>query len=273
MRLKAVLTSALFILFFAACNNNGTVEKEPVANTSTGNQQLNELEEKVSREPETDSLREGLVQQLVLNNQYDKALEQVEILLKNNPNSPAYLFMKADAFEKKGDTANAIFFYRQSIAQAGLFTEAQLRLASLYAEMGDKMAIKLCAILLKEPTAVRMRSDILFVKAAYYNKVKDIKNATGIYDQIIKEDYTYLDAYIEKGLLFYDMGNFAEAHKIFERSTNVSNTFADGYFWMAKAEEKMNKKQEAIDNYKRSLALDQSITEAKDALKRLGAVK
>lgn len=69
------------------------------------------------------------------------------------------------------------------------------------------------------------------------------------------------------------MGNFAEAYKQFERSTNVSNKFADGYFWMAKAEEKLNKRQEAIDNYKRSLALDQSITEARDALKRLGVVK
>jgi hypothetical protein len=53
----------------------------------------------------------------------------------------------------------------------------------------------------------------------------------------------------------------------------VSNKFADGYFWMAKAEEKLNRTTEAIDNYKRSLALDQSITEAKDALKRLGIVK
>jgi hypothetical protein len=35
----------------------------------------------------------------------------------------------------------------------------------------------------------------------------------------------------------------------------------------------MNKTKEAIDNYKRSLALDQSITEAREALKRLGEIK
>jgi len=273
MQLKGVLTSSFFLLFITACNNNSTVKNLPVTDTLAGNPQISELETKLSKEPQSDSLREGLVQQLVQNNQYDKALEQVELLLKKEPNSPAYLFMKADALEKKGDTSNAISYYQQAISAAGLFTEAQLRLASLYAETGNKMAVKLCDMLLKQPTALKMRSDILFVKAAYYSKIKDISKAIGIYDQLIREDYTYLEAYIEKGLIYYDLGKFAEAHKLFERSTNISNKFADGYFWMAKTEEKMNKSKEAIDNYKRSLALDQSITEAKDALKRLGVVK
>ena len=133
--------------------------------------------------------------------------------------------------------------------------------------------MQLCDALLKDATAVEFRSDILFVKAAYYTKVKESAKALAIYNQIIREDYTYLDAYIEKGLIYYDQKKFEEAHKVFTQSTNVSNKFADGYFWMAKTEEKLNRTTEAIDNYKRSLALDQSITEAKDALKRLGVVK
>ncbi len=274
MNLRAVPVSVFFLFFFAACNNNGSTKKEDAAiDTATGSIQIKELETELSKEPQADSVREGLVEQLVLTNQYGKALEQVEVLLKKNPSSPAYLFMKADALEKKGDTTGAISFFEQSITAAGIFTEAQLRLASLYAETGNKNALTICEVMLKDPTAVKLRSDILFVKAVYYNKVKDTKNALRIYDQIIKEDYTYLEAYIEKGLVYYDMGNFAEAHKQFERSTSISNKFADGYFWMAKAEEKLNKTQEAIDNYKRSLALDQSITEARDALKRLGALK
>lgn len=273
MHLKAALSISIISLFFAACTNNGTVKNEPVADTASTTPQIRDLETKLNTDPEADSLREGLVQELVLTNQYDKALAQIDQLLKKEPNSPAYLFMKADALEKKADTASAISYYQQAINAAGLFTEAQLRLASLYAETGNKMAVKLCDILLKEPTALKMRSDILFVKAAYYKKINDVGKSTALYNQIIREDYTYLEAYIEKGLIFYDMGKFAEAHKLFERTTNISNQFADGYFWMAKTEEKMNKTQEAIDNYKRSLALDQSITEAKDALKRLGVVK
>ncbi len=269
---ETVTGVAFFSLLLFSCNNNGS-DKKNVSDSAAPKAVVSELEQKVNSTPQSDSLRESFVQELVQNNQLDKAISQIELLLQKNPGNPAYLFMKADALEKKGDTINAISFYRQSLDTAGLFPEAQLRLAALYAETGNAAATSLCDELLKEPTAIRMRSDILFVKAAYYSKIKDKKNALRIYNQLIKEDYTYLDAYIEKGLIYYDMGNFAEAHNAFEKTTSISNKYADGYFWMAKAEEKLNHTQEAIDNYKRALALDQSITEAKDALKRLGVVK
>lgn len=274
MQLKAFLITGFTSLCLFACTNDKPAENgQDATNNPPANSKIAELENKLQQEPQVDSIREQFVEQLVQNNQYDKALAQVETLLQKQPSNPAYLFMKADALERKGDTANAIALYEQSIAAAGLFTEAELRLASLYAETGNKKAEVLCDALLKDATAVQFRSDILFVKAAYYNKIKQASKALAVYNQIIREDYTYLDAYIEKGLIYYDQQKFEEAHKVFAQSTNVSNKFADGYFWMAKAEEKLNRTTEAIDNYKRSLALDQSITEAKDALKRLGVVK
>ena len=273
MQLKALSIFGFLVLFSFGCTNNSPEDTSPKPETSTTNKQLEELEKQVAGNPQADSLREGLVEQLVQNNQYDKALAQVEQLLQKQPGNPAYLFMKADALERKGDTSNAITAYQQAIQSAGVFNEAELRLASLYAETGNKTAVVLCDALLKDASAVQMRSDILFVKAAYYSKVKDVAKALSIYNQIIREDYTYMEAYIEKGLLFYDQQKYTDAWKSFQQSTNVSNKYADGYFWMAKAEEKMNKTKEAIDNYKRSLALDQSITEAREALKRLGEIK
>lgn len=274
MQLKAAFFTSLLTLSVVACTNDSSApsEKEPAVAASTDTK-LQQLETKLQQAPEVDSIREQFVEQLVQNNQYDKALLQIEQLLQKQPANPAYLFMKADALERKGDTANAIAAYEQSIAAAGLFVEAEMRLASLYAETGNKKAADVCDVLLKDATAVQFRSDILFIKAAYYTKAKEPVKALAIYNQLIREDYTYLDAYIEKGLIYYDQKKFQEAHKVFTQSTNVSNKFADGYYWMAKTEEKLNRTTEAIDNYKRSLALDQSITEAKDALKRLGAVK
>ncbi|RXK62741.1 tetratricopeptide repeat protein [Lacibacter luteus] len=273
MQLKALSIVGLLVLFSFGCNNNPPADATVKPASSTANKQVDELEKQVAANPQADSLREGLVEQLVKNNQYDKALAQVEQLLQKQPDNPAYLFMKADALERKADTINAITTYQQAIQSAGVFNEAELRLASLYAETGNKTAVILCDGLLKDASAAQMRSDVLFVKAAYYSKVKDIAKALAVYNQLIREDYTYMEAYIEKGLLFYDQQKYAEAWKSFQQSTNVSNKYADGYFWMAKAEEKMNKTKEAIDNYKRSLALDQSITEAREALKRLGEIK
>lgn len=273
MQLKVSILFSFWVIFISACNNNSGTEKTGVKDTLQTTNQLSELEQKLNQSPNSDSLREGFIQELVLQQQYDKALSQIDILLQKDTASPAYLFMKADALEKKGDTSNAIAFFEKSIVSAGKFVEAEARVAMLYAETGNKNALVVCAALLKDPTAIQMRSDLLFIEAIYYNKIKDTKKAISIYDQLIREDYTYLDAYIEKGLVYYDQGNFAAAFTSFERSTNVSNKYADGYFWMAKAQEKLHQQQEAIDNYKRALALDQTITEAREALKRLGAIK
>ncbi len=274
MHLNHLIPFLFVVTFSASCTTETDRQQKREIDSSSATNQLADLENKISSDTlTTDSLRENLVEKLVENNQVDKAILQIDLLLKKQPNSPAYLFMKADALERKADTVGAIQFYEKAITAAGSFADAELKLANLYAETANPLALKLSDIMLKQTSFVKMRSDVLMIKGIYYAKIKDTKNALRIYDQVIREDYSYLEAYIEKGLIYYDQGKFAEAYKQFEKSTVVSNAFADGYFWMAKAEEKLGKTKEAIDNYKRSLALDQEITEAKDALKRLGVIK
>jgi tetratricopeptide (TPR) repeat protein len=273
MHLKKPIPLILSFVLLISCNNQTNTDHSNHKDSVITSNPVSELEKKIGNDTlAADSLRAGLVEKLVETNQVDKAISQIDLLLKKQPGNPAYLFMKADALERKADTMNAIQYFEQAITAAGSFLDAELRLAHLYAETGNPNTIKLCDDMLKQATAIKFRSDILHIKGIYYVKKNDSKNALRMYNQIIKEDYTYLDAYIEKGLIYYDQQQFEQAHKIFALSTNIKNSFADGYFWMAKTEEKLNKKEEAINNYKRALALDQSIDEAKDALKRLGAL-
>jgi tetratricopeptide (TPR) repeat protein len=274
MYFKKLLNTGIFLVFLGSCTNSPTTTTQNATDSAVTNNPVAELEEKIGTDTlVADSLRASLVEKLVETNQVEKAVAQIDLLLKKQPGNPAYLFMKADAMERKGDTIAAIELFEQSITAAGSFADAELRLAHLYAETGNPNTLQLCNTMLKQAAAIKMRSDILHIKGIYYSHIQDRKNAIKTFNQIIQEDYTYLDAYIEKGLVYYDEQKFAEALKVFKLSTNVKNSFADGYFWMAKAEEKLNKKEDAINNYKRALALDQSIEEARDALKRLQVIQ
>ncbi|MBS4065429.1 MAG: tetratricopeptide repeat protein [Chitinophagaceae bacterium] len=269
MQLKKVIALYLLTAFLFSCTNEGSKPNTPASDTPG----TSVTEQLLQDSSTADTVREQLIEQLVQKNQYNKALEQIDRLLAKDSSNPGWLYMKADALERSGDTSGAINYYNKAVNKAGIFIEAEMRAANLFAETGNKNALVLCDNLLKNAGATRFRSDILMMKGIYYSKIQNSVKALEVFNQVIREDYSYMDAYIEKGLVYYDQKKYADAWKVFNKSTEVSNTFADGYFWMAKAEEKMNQKEEAIANYKRSLVLDQSFSEAREALQRLGVIK
>jgi tetratricopeptide (TPR) repeat protein len=221
----------------------------------------------------TDSARIIKIENLVEQQQYDEALSHIDYLLHINPDDPAWLFIKADALERKRDTSSALNFYLKADSIAGKFPQARMAILNIYAETRDPKTPAYANMLLKDPASEKIQSDILMMQAIYYNKEGKSDIAESIYSKIIKQDYTFLQAYIEKGLLYYDQQQYKKALDIFTLSTEVKNDFADGYFWMAKAFLKLNQKELAILHFKRSLALDPSIQEAREELKTLGAIQ
>lgn len=247
-------------------NDGRSVRNVNVADIDTS---IEALQKNLWQQPAADSIRERLVFLLIEKQQSDAAILHADTLLMHRPGNPAYLYMKADALERKGDTSNAIRSFHEAINAAGVFADASLRLANLYAENGNAEALSICDELLQQEGTQSMRSQILFVKGIFFVKTKQSTKALALFDQLIREDHVFMDAYIEKGLIFYDQGKYEEAHKVFTLSTEVSNAFAEGYFWIAKCEMKTGRKQDAIANFKRSLALDPSIEEARKALQTL----
>jgi tetratricopeptide (TPR) repeat protein len=257
-----ILSGILFFTLIFSCKNqtNNQDEIKTESNTDT----IISVNQNIP-----DSIREQQIEKLAGKGDYKNAIKQIDQLISKDSANPAWLFMKADALEKTGDTAQSISYYQYAIDVAGKFTEASARLANLYAEMGNNNALAICDALLKDPTAISLRSNILFIKGIYFLRAGQPAKGLNMFDQIIREDYTFLDAYLEKGIYYFDQKNYTEARKVFEKSTSVKNSFADGYYWVAKCDENMNNKPEAIDNYKRSIALDPGFKEAREALARL----
>jgi len=223
--------------------------------------------------PMSDSARLALIEKLAEANNYQECLKNIDLLLKKDSSFPLYLYIKADALENTGDTANAIALYKKANEKAGFFLQASMRLLNLYAEKGDPATLSLADTLLAHPETEKIQSDILLMKGICYQNTNDRKNAGIIYDQIIRQDYTFLQAYIEKGLLYYDDKEYKKAMEVFELATIVKNDFADGYFWQGKTYLKMNQPEEAILHFKKSLALDPSLEAARNELKTLKAIQ
>ena len=68
----------------------------------------------------------------------------------------------------------------------------------------------------------------------------------------------------------YDTGKFLDALKTLELAITVNKTYEEAYYWMGRCFEQLDKKEQAIQNYKLALQFDPNYIEAKDALGKLG---
>jgi tetratricopeptide (TPR) repeat protein len=178
-----------------------------------------------------------------------------------------YLFKRSELLLLAGDTANAIKTLEFFIIP-GELTEAGLQLANLYAETKNPKTIAFCDLMNKNDEGKRDPNPD-YLKGVYYYNINDYSKALDLFNSCIKKDYTFLDAYMEKGRILYKQSKFKEAMDVYDIAIKVSNSFADAHLWKGKCQEALGQKEEAKISYQRAYAFDKTLTEAKEAADRI----
>ncbi len=179
----------------------------------------------------------------------------------------AYLFRLSEQQERKGDTSAAISTL-EKLVQPGELTQASLRLANLYAATRNQKTISFCNMILASNPDIKAAEPYYF-KGVYYDNLGQAEKAVKEFDASIRADYNFIDAYLEKGRIFYHQKKFKEALGVYEMALKVSNSFPDTYFWIGRCQEALGQKEEALLNYRRAYGLDKTLTEAKEAADKL----
>jgi tetratricopeptide (TPR) repeat protein len=143
-----------------------------------------------------------------------------------------------------------------------------LALASLYAATLNPKVITICDELIRKDTS-GIINDVLYLKGSFYSDTKQYEKAMDMFNQCITRDWKFSDAYIEKGIVLYDLKKYDSALKVFTMAATVANTNADAWYWMARCYEVLGKKDLALVNYQRALAIDKNFDEAREGIKRL----
>jgi tetratricopeptide (TPR) repeat protein len=143
-----------------------------------------------------------------------------------------------------------------------------LALASLYAATLNPKVLTLCDELIRKDTS-GIINDVLYLKGSYYSDSKQYDRAMQMFNECISRDWKFSDAYIEKGIILHDLKKSDSALKEFTMAATVANTNADAWYWMARIYEEQGKKEQALVNYKRALALDKKFEEARAGIRRI----
>jgi len=251
--------------FTIACNGNDESApfKDPVKLEAVDN-----LSKQVRENPDSAGLRMKLVNSLDSLRMYKEAIAQTDSMIKRDSLNNGLWFTKAQLQEDDKDTTAAINSYEKAL-NIYPSIEAQLSLANLLAETKNPRALGICRNVSAMGLGRESDASCNFIAGIYFARSGDKKKALELFDKAINDNYTLMEAYMEKGFIYYDSRNYQQALQTFETALTINKTYADAYYWKAKCHEAMGNKAEALLNYKRSLGLDKQLKEAQEAIKRL----
>ncbi len=261
--MKILINIVCLLCVLSACNNAAINEADIP-------EKEKELKTVIEQHPDSMLLKENLIQYYCDNNNFGSAIKVVDQFIEKDTANARLWDIKASLHFQNKDTINTIKAFERAIE---IFPDPQyiISLGAVYAQTKNPSALAVADGLIQMPNA-NAQLQAIYIKGLYYNYSGDHAKAIPFFDNCIKMDYTFLDAYIEKTIAHFEMGNYTEALNTAQKVVQVDHSFADGYYWMGRSCEKLNKKTEAAESYKAALNLDPDYVEAKDALGKLGVL-
>jgi tetratricopeptide (TPR) repeat protein len=227
------------------------------------------LEEGITKFPGNTEFNRRLAEINVQKGNVSDAIAEYDKMIATDSLNFEAWYDKGMLLARLKDTPNAITALEKSFAIMPI-NYSGMALAGLYIAQKNPRVLEVCDIVLSHDSA-KVQTDPVFMKGVYYADMKQYDSAIMQFDECIRRDWKMTDAYIEKGIIMYESKRYDEALKIFNMTITVSNTDADGYYWLGRCYEATGKIEDAIANYERAIALDRTFTEARTALKRLNS--
>jgi tetratricopeptide (TPR) repeat protein len=268
--MKKIFFLALITYLFSGCNNNDKKSQAADSINNSSEQYLNRFAQQVKASPDSVGLRLQYAFALDSLGKYKEALQQMDLLTSKDSSNYGLWFAQGNIAEDARDTLLAEKSYSKA-AHIYESPDALLALANLYAEQKNNRAILLCSRVKQLGLGRNYDANCAFIIGVYYSRTHDMNNALKYFDECIANSYTYMEAYIEKGLLYFDAQQYDKALQVFQLASTVNNLYADAYYYQARCYEMMNKKDSAVMFFKQSLQIDPTMKEAREHLKQLGS--
>ena len=191
------------------------------------------------------------------------------LLLRDADANYIYHLVKGDLFRSIKKYPEAIYAYKKYITKKPDEPMVFLTLANTMAEAGDSLTLEVCQDIWRRFPIPETRTGLSYIRGVYHNTIGQFDEARSWLDSTIKYDYTFADAYLEKGYSWFDEGKFERANDTFRKLVDISPKNADGWYWLGKTYDTLQQKNEAIKAYERALMLNPTIAEAEAAINRL----
>jgi tetratricopeptide (TPR) repeat protein len=249
-------------------NEEHALRLTTVLKSRNADQAINFLQEALKKIPGSISLNILLAKGYESKNDLDKALAICNNIISQYPGQLDALMLKSEILHKQDKNAEALAVLEKAYSYAPGDVDLAHQLAFEYADSKNPKVLSLADSLIKADVQNR-HAEPYYFKGLYYENTGRYTEAIQYFDEAIRHDYNFLDAYMDKGQTYFEQKKYVEALKTFQLASTVFPTEALPYYWLGKTQEVLGSKVEARLDYERAYGLDKTLEEAKQAADRL----
>ena len=260
----------IYGLVFATACGNQNVDTPPLHPEDDPHKGLAIFFENVHKFPDSIGVYEQLIDTLANRGLFAEAATWCDSAQRKEPDFAAgWLLAKGDLFRMAKLYDSAVNSYRQYLRIFPDDEQVLLNLANTYAEKGDSTCLPLCRDIAAMYPIKETKANTAFIAGIYYNTTGQFAEARKWFDSAISLQYSFTEAWMERGYTFYDEGNWKDAEKNFRQLTDINKSNPEAWYWLAKSLESAGDKEKAIEYYARAYSLDRKLTDARRAIERL----
>lgn len=248
-------------------------DKNATPSTSADTSLVGQLKSAIAAYPDSPALRLRLMDAYEEKKDYRAAMTVVDSLMAQDSTIALLHYRKARIYLLSGDTVSGIKGLKKAMDFAPENSDILLELAYVLSDRGEKGALTIADTIIAVSQDADTRSRARLLKGIYYSNKGDKASALKEYDASIVDNYTYLDAFIEKAIVLYELKRYADAQATLDKAQAIRPGTAEIYLWKGKCDQATGHRAEAMDNYRKCLGLDAGMKEASDLLAALEAAK
>jgi tetratricopeptide (TPR) repeat protein len=194
---------------------------------------------------------------LLLRN-YKEALANINNAIRVNQNNAHAYFMKGMLFKETGDTATSASSYATAIELDPKFYDAYIQVALLYAYANDDLALEYynSALELRPSSTEALYNKAMYLQENAKGNQFRYQEALSCYRVIEEIDSTNAAASFNRGYIYLELlSHYDSAATAFSEALIKYPTYYQAYFNRGLCYESMERKEDALKDYNRALAL------------------
>lgn len=225
------------------------------------------LEKAIAKNPSEPRARLKIAKLFLYIAQHDKAIEQINIVLRKDIYNPEAYYLKGMIYKDRKDTAKAISSFMTAVQVVPDYQPAIVQLGLLYSAKNDPIALKYLQNAAKTDT-----NDVfpIYAQGVYLKNNKDWEGAKSIFKECILKNRRYIDAYFDLGYVYLQQDSLEKSYHEFELVIQMQPYNAFAHYNKGVCNELMHKLPEAVIDYRHAYLLDTGYKSPQIALKRLG---